>query len=304
MTCAISGGRPYCWGRNDRGQLGDGSTDRRVNPAPVKGLAKVDDIDAGLSHVCALEGSLARCWGAGNGGALGVPAPTCPKQPPGWMGLPGTNAPVATCAVTPSVAVPGLPPLGKAVAGLRSSAAVTQDGRVFTWGTGVLGQLGTGKDGEQPPTPLPVLSDVMDLGFGNQHACALTRPGQVYCWGSHRFGQIGRGPIGGRRPIPLAVGGANDGVALAVGAMSACVVTRKGQAKCWGSAPAAGTVTGIWRKPTVVPGLPEVKAMSVAWSNACALARDGSVWCWGYGTQGVVGIDGDRTATPTPLRWR
>jgi alpha-tubulin suppressor-like RCC1 family protein len=37
-TCAkTSGGVAYCWGRNQYGQLGDGTQGKRLTPTPVMG---------------------------------------------------------------------------------------------------------------------------------------------------------------------------------------------------------------------------------------------------------------------------
>jgi len=83
----------FCWGANDRGQLGDGSRDDRTGPVRVAGLdpAKgVFDLAAGRSHSCVVTGEPAmvshpdptmggigsnrslRCWGANEHGQLGT----------------------------------------------------------------------------------------------------------------------------------------------------------------------------------------------------------------------------------------
>jgi alpha-tubulin suppressor-like RCC1 family protein len=37
VSCAMTrGGEALCWGRNDRGQLGDGTTTPRGTPGPVR----------------------------------------------------------------------------------------------------------------------------------------------------------------------------------------------------------------------------------------------------------------------------
>jgi alpha-tubulin suppressor-like RCC1 family protein len=64
-VCArLTTGAVYCWGQNDVGQLGDGTTTARKIPAPVKGLARAQRIAVGLDNTCALvEGGRVFCWG-------------------------------------------------------------------------------------------------------------------------------------------------------------------------------------------------------------------------------------------------
>ena len=64
-----------CWGANDAGQLGDGTTQGRARPAPVPGLADVVQIAAGAAHTCARLGDgTVRCWGSFAGTTGAAPA--------------------------------------------------------------------------------------------------------------------------------------------------------------------------------------------------------------------------------------
>ncbi|CAN5835253.1 hypothetical protein BH11MYX4_BH11MYX4_35590 [soil metagenome] len=74
--CArLEGGDVYCWGSNDSGQLGDGSTTDRVAPVRVKGLNDAAiALSLGGQSACALLASgVVRCWGANTSGQLGDP---------------------------------------------------------------------------------------------------------------------------------------------------------------------------------------------------------------------------------------
>ncbi|MFN8623433.1 MAG: hypothetical protein U0869_22065 [Chloroflexota bacterium] len=83
----------WCWGANNRGQLGDGTTDRRSGPVQVVGLDRTDglaSLGVGGSAAClvtvepiswsgvdptvggALSDQGLRCWGANDRGQLGV----------------------------------------------------------------------------------------------------------------------------------------------------------------------------------------------------------------------------------------
>ena len=73
-TCAItSAGAAACWGQNERGALGDGTTTKRLVPTPVWGLGSdVLSISTSGDHTCArtLSGG-ALCWGLNTGGQVG-----------------------------------------------------------------------------------------------------------------------------------------------------------------------------------------------------------------------------------------
>ncbi len=90
-TCALTGaGAAYCWGENERGQIGDGTTVDRLAPTAVFGGLIFTSLDAGFRHTCGLNHTGALyCWGANGAGQLGnntntmstVPSPVFGQAP-------------------------------------------------------------------------------------------------------------------------------------------------------------------------------------------------------------------------------
>ena len=74
-TCALKGEQVYCWGRNQYGELGDGTNTNRTTPTPVAngamGNSGVTAVAAGYHHTCALKGGKVYCWGGNQYGQLG-----------------------------------------------------------------------------------------------------------------------------------------------------------------------------------------------------------------------------------------
>ncbi|RIK46248.1 MAG: hypothetical protein DCC57_15690, partial [Chloroflexi bacterium] len=227
-TCALTGGQVQCWGANESGQLGDGTTATRLTPVGVTGLDGVIAIDAGSAHTCALtSGGEVKCWGQNNYGQIGD----------------GTGGNFGDMRLTP-VTVDTLPSGVIAItAGYHHSCALTAGGGARCWGGNEFGQLGdgtTGDDNNMRLTPVGVsglTQGATTLTAGDRHTCALAGGG-VQCWGENASGQLGDGQGGSYGDVsltPVEVSGLQSGVtALAAGGGHSCALTTGGRARCWG----------------------------------------------------------------------
>lgn len=182
---------------------------------------------------------------------------------------------------------------------LRSSA-----GRVYCWGNGARGQLGTGQYGDQrEPARVMGVEGVVQLVSGWFHTCALTAAGQSYCWGANGAGQLGLDATDDRSR-PDAVLQPAPFIRLTAGSAHTCGLTVQGDAWCWGEnrygqlgTGAAGRVGAPTRVETRLSFI-EISAGGV---HTCGLTESGAAWCWGRNHFGQLG-NGSSIDSPIPVR--
>jgi alpha-tubulin suppressor-like RCC1 family protein len=130
FTCADQlSGIVQCFGHNNNGQLGNGTSNYGVNfvPQTVGNGRQLHGVSAGTSHACALDvNNQAWCWGFGMYGQLGegsVPPPYNSATP---------------------VPVQGGRAYRAIAAGLGHTCAIATDNKIYCWGQLDYGQLGIG----------------------------------------------------------------------------------------------------------------------------------------------------------------
>lgn len=182
-TCAITAGNGMkCWGINENGQLGDGSTTQRLTPVDVVGLSSgVTAIGPGGLHTCAVVGGGAvKCWGANFFGLLLGDGSQTDRSVPG--DVPALNAGVRDLAVS-----------------LFGSCALLDSGALRCWGdSGVIGDNSNlGRPLPTEPSGLGRGVSATDTGYGlGGHACAVSF-GAAKCWGENTFATLGDGTTHG-----------------------------------------------------------------------------------------------------------
>lgn len=280
-TCGLTaGGRAWCWGDNNYGQVGIG--DRGSDPyrAPqrvhVESDVSFDTVAVGAWHICALSTTKeVWCWGSNGDEALGYPYPSVM-----WETKP---------RLAPDRTYERLGAQGYGVCGLDAG------GFAHCWGSGsIYYELGHPDVTDDTPTPVAVSAPegesspiaFVELRHGDYFSCGLTGTGSLYCWGRNTDHRLGDGTTVHRARSVRPLG---DAVVkrFALGLGFACAVTDDDTTHCWGAnahgqadPSAAGSSVGT---PTVRFEATDFVPASFAFGadHACALDRDGRAYCWG-----------------------
>lgn len=302
-ACAVrSGGTVRCWGRNHRGQLGDGSTEDRASPVAVSGLSDAVEVVTGDGHTCArrLSGEIV-CWGADDRGQLGNGS--------GGASLTPASVPLAD-------AVLGLDGVSSVADRLTASGdhtcARVRSGHLLCWGANDDGQLGVGDSTDRlVPTLVPAFTRVREVDAGWDFTCAIDEAARVFCWGDGARGELGSGTATSSM-TPVEVTALGSGVAsVSAGWNVACARFDGGRIECWGDAGSFTLGTGVLPEPpaggsappaapTVVADLGDASALDVG-DAACAWRASGDIVCWGRSLGGQLGDRGPDRWSPGPL---
>ena len=319
-TCALlsANGTLKCWGANEYGQLGDGSTTDRFEPVGVFSVTSgATAIAAGYYHSCAVINGAAKCWGFNRAGRLGDGSRANSLVPVDVIGLP-TDAQLVAAGGTQSCTwhggdsfacwgnnLRGQVGNGKKayerfpqdVLGLDTGvssakvgdghACAIRNGAVLCWGDNLMGQLG---DGTHLTRNLPALVDGLDsnmasLTIDRNHNCALSQSGVAKCWGENDYGQLGDGTLlDSSSPVDV-LGIGSGTLQIHTSLVHSCVLTANLGVKCWGDNQSGELGDGSTEArliPVDVSGLTSgVQSISIGERHSCALMATGSVKCWG-----------------------
>jgi alpha-tubulin suppressor-like RCC1 family protein len=320
-TCVLaSDSWVYCWGSDDRGQLGNGAEGSKTRPYPISagviGSQKLLAVTAGSDHTCALAADHnAYCWGWNGYGQL------------------GDNS--TTNRQTPVAVYTGGVLSGKKVVSLVSNStsihtcAIASDGLAYCWGgngnnpgdppaTQYYGQLGNNSTAYYNDEPVAVVGDlaskaVLSIATAGYHTCAIAVDSGVYCWGAGYSGQLGNGSTGNLlKPTgDIKNSGALNGkitISITGGRDFTCAIASDSGVYCWGlndygqlgdntvghpandkSVPVKIYDTGTLANKTPV-------MLGGGAETACAIAYNNQAYCWGKDNRGQLG-DG---VTPPP----
>ena len=303
-SCSIlDNGSLMCWGLNNRGQIGIGTTTNAHTPQWVDlgSGTNVTQVANGYRHTCAmLENGSLMCWGENSNGQLGNGQSYNTQTTPLWVDLGAGRTATRIDASNDNI------------------CAIVDNGSLYCWGTNSNGMLNEN----------PILLSRqftprwIDLGghtpssisVGNMNVCTILNNGSLYCWGDDSYGQLARGSVTGSDswdPLYVDFGTGVTVSEVDVGSQHLCAIVDNGSLYCWGrnnygqlgngsggsSNPSTGTPSWV----DLGTGRTAV-AVSAGSANTCAIVDNGSLYCWGTNSYGEVGI-GTTGGTPYTPQW-
>jgi alpha-tubulin suppressor-like RCC1 family protein len=291
-TAAIkTDGTLWTWGYGGNGRLGNGVATGNIS-TPVTTFAggtNWKQVSSGIEHTAAIktDGTL-WTWGYGSSGQLGNNATT------------NTSTPVTTFA--------GGTNWKQVSSGTSHTAAIKTDGTLWTWGSGIYGQLGT-NDLIQSSTPVTTFAggtDWKQVSSGTTHTIALKDDGvnkELYVFGRNTNGQLGENFTSQDFVPNQTFAGGNNWKQVSSGNAYTAAIKTDGTLWTWGYRSSLGNgVTGgsISTPVTTFAGGTNWKQVSSGTFHTAAIKTDGTLWTWGNGGFGRLGTN-DLTNRSTPV---
>jgi alpha-tubulin suppressor-like RCC1 family protein len=211
----------------------------------------------------------------------------------------------------------GMVDVVQVASGLDHILALKNDGTLWGWGYGDVGQVGAtfrtvqildslGIDvlalytAERQPVRVTV-PPLVQVAAGARFSLALARNGTVWVWGANGSAQLGLGdPID--RYLPAQIHGFTGVAHLAAGYVHSLAIDGEGKLYAWGDNRFGQLGDGTTQqrsKPIRVPGLPPMQAMAGGEAFTMAIDQTGQLWTWGNNQFGQLG-DGTTSPRLTP----
>lgn len=167
-------GSVWCWGKNDHGQLGNGTLVSASTPVYATDSAVQVALGPDFSCALKLDGTV-WCWGRDDAGQLadgGGQDSLSPKK---------------------TITIPGLVAI---TAGGKHGCTITSAGKAYCWGDNRSALGHPTSSYEIFPSDFSGVRPVVQISSGTEHTCALNDQGQVYCWGRNDNCQLARTCVG------------------------------------------------------------------------------------------------------------
>lgn len=283
-------GTIWLWGRNDFGQLGDGTTTSRSSPVTASGGgSNWKSVACGEFHTVALksDGTL-WTWGRNDQGQLGDNSAT------------NRSSPVTTSGGGSDWEVVG--------AGLTHSLGIKTAGTLWTWGLNSTGQLGDNSttNRSSPVTTSGGGTTWFFAAGGANHSLATRTDGTLWTWGGNISGQLGESSTTSRSSPGTTAGGTLNWRFVAAGLNFSVATKYDGTLWTWGANGTGqlgdGSTTSRSSPGTTAGGGTTWKNISsfASTTTTASVKGDGTLWMWGLNSIGQLG-DNSITNKSSPV---
>ncbi|HEX3595987.1 MAG TPA: hypothetical protein VHU80_12835 [Polyangiaceae bacterium] len=290
--CATrTSGIVFCWGTNDRGELGQGDRTPRATPTRVSLPGATGLVSAKFAVFCTrLDDGRLECWGQNDEGQMGQSDVGMPQD-----------------ALTP-IAVESASDWVDVSSGQGHVCGVRAPGMLYCWGRNTDGELGQGSGASiqlRTPTRVEDAQDWTSVVAGQGHTCGL-RGGRLYCFGNGADGQLGITPRA-NQSSPVQIGDGTDWRSVSTDTFHGCGIRGTGTLWCWGRNAEGQLGTGDVSDrdtPAQIGSESNWAEVSVGRFHTCARRSDGTAWCTGANDDGQLGTsDTDRRNVFTEVVW-
>ncbi len=285
-------GNLWAWGANDKGQLGDGTTSRRLTPVPIMEGTKFKEIVA-TNHSLAIdeEGNL-WAWGYNSDGQLGN----------GGSG--NITVSKAPCQTEP-VQIKSGTKFKKIAASNWHSLAIDEDGNLWVWGMNHIGQLGAGGTTDKT-TPVQVMVGTKFKGIAAAayDSLAIDEEGNLWGCGVNTEGELGDGTTTSRKSYIKIKSGTKFKEATMGEIRTSFTIDEGGN--LWASGDnnygtlGDGTTTDR-KSPIQIKSGTFFKKVSAFDRHTLAIDEEGNLWVWGNIATNGLG-DGTTTSRKSPVQ--
>jgi len=276
-------GSLWAWGRNEYGQLGDGTTEDKHTP--IKIMNEVSHVSVSFCNTMAIkiDGSL-WAWGVliGDG--------TTEQR----------NTPKKIMDGVSHVSAKGF-----------YTMAIKYDGSLWTWGSNEYGRLGDGtitvyddwgkliEENNDKLTPIKIMDGVVQVSAGGVDSMVIKSDGSLWAWEYNSSGQLGDGTTEGKfTPVKIM----DDIFQISLGSDYAMAIKNDGSLWTWGGNRYGQLGDGSTEDRHIpVKVMDEVAQVLVGSDCTMAIKNEGSFWAWGWNMCGQLG-DGTTEDRHSPVK--